>query len=107
MTIDEAIQFIVSCGLVVPGRDLKQLKPAPQPPSRRCHSGLPSSALGMAALLDKPAWHNRRDPTPRRGEVLMSRDLRLGTPASLLAQWQAQWVAAELHALGVEVELVP
>ncbi len=33
--------------------------------------------------------------------------VRLGTRASLLAQWQAQWVAAQLHALGVEVELVP
>jgi hydroxymethylbilane synthase len=33
--------------------------------------------------------------------------LRLGTRASLLAQWQAQWVAARLRELGVEVDLVP
>jgi hydroxymethylbilane synthase len=33
--------------------------------------------------------------------------IRLGTRASLLAQWQAQWVAAQLRGLGVEVELVP
>jgi hydroxymethylbilane synthase len=32
--------------------------------------------------------------------------LRLGTRASLLAQRQSQWVAAELQALGVPVELV-
>jgi hydroxymethylbilane synthase len=32
--------------------------------------------------------------------------IRLGTRASLLAQWQANWVAARLRELGVEVELV-
>ncbi len=34
------------------------------------------------------------------------RTLRLGTRASALARWQAQWVAAQLEAAGVEVELV-
>ena len=33
--------------------------------------------------------------------------LRLGTRASALAQWQAQWVAARLGDNGVEVQLVP
>jgi hydroxymethylbilane synthase len=33
--------------------------------------------------------------------------LRLGTRASALARWQADWVAAQLRALGVDVELVP
>jgi len=33
--------------------------------------------------------------------------LRLGTRASALARWQADWVAGELRASGVEVELVP
>ena len=33
--------------------------------------------------------------------------LRLGTRASALARWQAQWVAAQLRQHGVEVELVP
>jgi len=33
--------------------------------------------------------------------------IRLGTRASLLAQWQANWVASRLRELGVEVELVP
>ncbi len=33
--------------------------------------------------------------------------LRLGTRASALARWQAEWVATELQKLGVEVELVP
>jgi len=33
--------------------------------------------------------------------------LRLGTRTSALAQWQADWVAGELRAAGVEVELVP
>lgn len=32
--------------------------------------------------------------------------LRLGTRASFLAQWQANWVAAELRRHGVTVELV-
>jgi len=33
--------------------------------------------------------------------------LRLGTRASALARWQADWVAARLQELGVAVELVP
>ena len=33
--------------------------------------------------------------------------IRLGTRASALAQWQANWVADQLQKLGVEVELVP
>jgi hydroxymethylbilane synthase len=33
--------------------------------------------------------------------------LRLGTRASALAQWQAQWVAAQLRLFNVAVELVP
>ena len=33
--------------------------------------------------------------------------IRLGTRASTLAQWQAQWVSARLGELGVEVLLVP
>ena len=33
--------------------------------------------------------------------------IRLGTRASALAQWQAEWVAARLRDLGVEVVLVP
>ena len=33
--------------------------------------------------------------------------LRLGTRSSPLARWQAEWVAARLAALGIDVELVP
>ena len=33
--------------------------------------------------------------------------LRLGTRASALARWQAEWVAAQLASRGVAVELVP
>ncbi|HPU07432.1 MAG TPA: hydroxymethylbilane synthase [Thermogutta sp.] len=33
--------------------------------------------------------------------------LRLGTRGSLLARWQAEWVASQLRAHGVEVEIVP
>ena len=33
--------------------------------------------------------------------------LRLGTRASALARWQAEWVAAQLHSCGLAVELVP
>lgn len=37
----------------------------------------------------------------------MSSPLRLGTRSSPLARWQAEWVAAQLQARGVTVELVP
>lgn len=37
---------------------------------------------------------------------LVSR-IRLGTRASALARWQADWVAVRLHPMGVEVVLVP
>jgi hydroxymethylbilane synthase len=33
--------------------------------------------------------------------------LRLGTRGSPLARWQAEWVAAQLRQLGIEVDLVP
>ena len=33
--------------------------------------------------------------------------IRLGTRASALARWQANWVAAQLKGLGISVELVP
>ena len=36
-----------------------------------------------------------------------ARKIRLGTRGSLLARWQAGWVAAQLGRRGVEVELVP
>ncbi len=36
-----------------------------------------------------------------------SKRLRIGTRASALARWQAEWVAARLEELGVEVVLVP
>ena len=36
-----------------------------------------------------------------------SKKLRLGTRASALARWQAEWVAARLGERGVAVELVP
>jgi len=38
---------------------------------------------------------------------MTSTRLRLGTRASALARWQADWVAARIGELGVEVELVP
>src|SRR3954447_2169680 len=37
----------------------------------------------------------------------MTERLRLGTRASALARWQAEWVAARLQERGVAVELVP
>jgi hydroxymethylbilane synthase len=37
---------------------------------------------------------------------MTTRPLRLGTRASALARWQANWVATQLAAAGVEVELV-
>ncbi len=33
--------------------------------------------------------------------------LRLGTRASALARWQAEWVAAQLRGCGIEIELTP
>ena len=44
-------------------------------------------------------------PTPP-SDVSGARRLRLGTRASALARWQADWVAAELTRLGVQVELI-
>jgi hydroxymethylbilane synthase len=38
---------------------------------------------------------------------MSSSPLRLGTRASALARWQANWVASRLIALGIDVELVP
>src|SRR5438105_12773019 len=37
----------------------------------------------------------------------MTTSLRLGTRASPLARWQAEWVAARLQERGVAVKLVP
>ena len=37
----------------------------------------------------------------------MNMRLRLGTRASLLAQWQANWVTAQLRQRGLEIELIP
>jgi hypothetical protein len=36
-----------------------------------------------------------------------SKKLRLGTRGSLLARWQAEWVAGKLQSHGVDVEIVP
>jgi hydroxymethylbilane synthase len=46
---------------------------------------------------------------PRRCSTCMTSSpcLRIGTRASALARWQAEWVAARLNEQGVEVELVP
>jgi hydroxymethylbilane synthase len=38
--------------------------------------------------------------------IVSSRPIRLGTRASILARWQADWVAARLRELGHEVEIV-
>ena len=74
MTIDEAIQFIVSCGLVIPTQDLKRLQ------GDRGHA---------------PPASSERDGN-RPGALILpkqTRLVRLGTRASMLAQWQAEWVA--------------
>jgi hydroxymethylbilane synthase len=47
----------------------------------------------------------RTVPSPH--SKMKTLQLRLGTRASLLAQWQANWVTAELRQRGFEVELVP
>ena len=36
----------------------------------------------------------------------MTLQLRLGTRASLLAQWQANWVTAQLRQRGLQIELI-
>ncbi|NLF67905.1 MAG: hydroxymethylbilane synthase [Candidatus Anammoximicrobium sp.] len=57
----------------------------------------------------EPAHPAARLPSPKapsgRGQTAPRR-LRLGTRASVLARWQADWVAAALAQLGVPVELV-
>jgi hydroxymethylbilane synthase len=50
--------------------------------------------------------HNDR-PLAFRRRMPSASPVRLGTRASQLARWQAEWVAARLRELGVEVELVP
>jgi hydroxymethylbilane synthase len=45
--------------------------------------------------------------TNAESQMTSSSSLRLGTRASALARWQAEWVAARLQELGVAVELVP
>src|ERR1700687_1838295 len=46
-------------------------------------------------------------PSFDKEDCMTQRRLRLGTRASALARWQADWVAAQLSARGVDVELVP
>jgi len=46
------------------------------------------------------------DSQPPLPGAASARSLRLGTRASALARWQAEWVAAELARLGVQVELI-
>ena len=57
MTIDEAIQFIVSCGLVIPAGDLKRLEASahdrPSVCARHCPA-VPPTQMALS-LLDKPA----------------------------------------------------
>ena len=45
--------------------------------------------------------------TPFVGNTSSTPKIRLGTRASALAQWQANWVASRLERLGVTVEMVP
>ena len=67
MTIEEAIQYLVSCGLVMPQKDLQRLR---QP-----------------GLMTKfTSFRNAGQP---------------------VAQWQANWVAAQLRQHGQEIELIP
>jgi hydroxymethylbilane synthase len=46
-------------------------------------------------------------PSFDKADRMTKRRLRLGTRASPLARWQANWVAAQLSARGVDVELIP
>ena len=45
-------------------------------------------------------------PSPSADDLPPRSHLRIGTRRSILARWQADWVAARLRELGVEVELV-
>src|SRR5882672_722908 len=44
--------------------------------------------------------------TPGTGTMTHSTPLRIATRGSRLARWQADWVAAQLHSRGVEVEII-
>lgn len=57
------------------------------------------SVAHTANVPSATADRDRSDTAPQR--------LRLGTRASVLARWQADWVAAELRKLGVPVEMIP
>lgn len=54
--------------------------------------------LAKCAPITTADSGGRETATPR---------LRLGTRSSALARWQADWVAAELGQLGVQVEMIP
>lgn len=57
------------------------------------------SVAHTANVPSATADRGRSESAPQR--------LRLGTRASALARWQADWVAAELGKLGVPVEMIP
>jgi hydroxymethylbilane synthase len=60
---------------------------------------MPSEAVDRAA-------HDPNTSADRDRNGTGTRRLRLGTRASALARWQADWVAAELGKLGVPVEMI-
>jgi len=67
--------------------------------ARACRLGfLPSGSDNRVA---------RNPVTISVGKMSSTSRIRLGTRASALAQWQANWVATRLERLGVAVEMVP
>ena len=96
MTFDQACQFIVSCGVVVPPQQLPHVKAgraSSQRRQRQCELELTKPQACSEFLIRQST-----DPIM---------PLRLGTRASALARWQAEWVAAQLRQRGIEVELTP
>ena len=87
ISVDQAIQFVISCGVVIP----------PPPGGGGAFEGVTPRGERLQLSGTTGAMANL---------ALHPRTLRLGTRGSQLARWQAEWVADELRDAGHTVELI-
>ena len=97
ISIDEALQFFISCGVVVPRRELPSKDAAKHLPMSL---PAPTTTAGATTTLAGP-------PAVKRRNMSDTPVIRIGTRASPLARWQAAWVAQSLAAAGNRTTLVP
>ena len=84
ITMEQALQYMVSCGVVAPPHELEP------------GDGGPAGANGAGAARRRGS--RRRDCARAcdNGGMGRGRTLRIGTRGSKLARWQSDWVAARL-----------